>query len=110
MKVSVTIDLEVDGLGHDEKVSARMIAGDAFKLAVDKLRAFGVVSVAFVRNGVSITVGNVPSPLGYRALLQLAGEVEQEVNGAFYLARRAAQDEIPTDPRLPVAPDPASSP
>lgn len=110
MKASVTIDLEVDGLGTDEQVSARVIASDAFKLAVDKLRVFGVVSVAFVRNGVSITLGRVETGLAYRGALAAAFEVEQEVIGAFRLAKRAAQDEIPTDPRLPVAPDPASSP
>lgn len=110
MKATVTIDLEIPRLGEDERYSARFIAGDAFRLAVEKLRSFGVASVTFSRNVVSITLGHVQSPLEFRAALVAATAVESDLVRAFDLVRRSVQEEIPTDPRLPVIDDPASSP
>jgi hypothetical protein len=100
MKITVTVDLNVPGLGQDENVSARVIAADAFKLAVEKLRAYGVASIGFSRNTASVVLSVPPDDL---APIRMVSEmIETELRAAFESAKKVAR-EAETQPRIPAS-------
>ena len=97
MKTTVTVDLNVPGFGQDDRVSSRVIASEGFALVVGRFRANGVASVSFSRDTVSIVLAKVTDLIAVEAM---AERVERELREVFVSEKRAAQDEIPTDPRM----------